>query len=378
MYTPPVMQLNYDLAYIDPRLPFFAQFVPSDLPPGLNLSFPFSQSFFDKYVANPNLLSQDVISTDRRIIDYNHRDEKAAQWNFSVQQALASSLAVQLSYVGSRGLNLYSTRNLNLFDPNLNGRPHQGTGDVNYSEYAGRSSYHALQLSVIQRFQHGVTTNFYYSWARAMSYYGADGNIGLDFSVQDPNNIRASYGPKNSDLRHSEVLVASYTLPTPGFAANSALKRILVGGWNIEGIQSAHSGFPINVVAGVDLVGDQNLSGQRPDLVGGVDPYIRNISSLQWLNPKAFDITTPAAQGRFGNLSYNALRGPTALTFDFALHKTFDITERQHVTLRAEAFNILNHPVFNSPDNSRSSPTFGFITSAGDGRNVQLALKYRF
>jgi hypothetical protein len=81
---------------------------------------------------------------------------------------------------------------------------------------------------------------------------------------------------------------------------------------------------------------------------------------------------------RLGNLGYNTERGPSSLTFDFAVHKTFNITERQRVTFRAEAFNLLNHEVFNLPVNTLSSPTFGIIQGGSDGRNVQFALKYRF
>jgi hypothetical protein len=112
--------------------------------------------------------------------------------------------------------------------------------------------------------------------------------------------------------------------------------------------------------------------------VPGVNPYVENGSALQWLNPAAFDSKTPAAQLRYGNLSYNALRGPSRFGLDFALHKTFDVRRGQAVTFRVEAFNVLNHPQFNLPDSRLSSPTFGQITSAGDGRNVQLALKYAF
>ena len=110
----------------------------------------------------------------------------------------------------------------------------------------------------------------------------------------------------------------------------------------------------------------------------GVDPYIENSNTLQWLNPAAFDNKTPAAQHRYGNLGFAALRGPSRFGFDFALHKTFSICERHKVTFRAEAFNLLNHPIFNLPVNKVSSPTFGQITNGGAGRNVQLALKYMF
>ena len=381
MYTPPVMQLNYDVSFADPRLPFFANFLPTDLPPGTNLSFPFPTSFFDPFVANPSSLPADVI-TGRNVIDYSHRDEKALQWNLSVQYAATPNLALQASYVGTRGLNLFSNRNLNLFDATLGARPVASLGDLIYKEYAGRSSYHALQLSANQRLYHGLTLNLYYTYAKSLAYYGADGNLGADVSVQDPTNIRGSYGPKNSDIRHLETIVASYALPTPGWVGSSALRKAFLAGWNLEGIQSERSGEPINVFAGVDLVGNQNSNnGDRPDLVPGVNQYVRGqISPLGvgWLNPAAFDNNAPLAAHRFGNLGYNTERGPSALTFDFAVHKTFNITERQTVTFRAEGFNLLNHEVFNLPVNTLANPTFGIIQVGSDGRNVQLALKYRF
>jgi hypothetical protein len=102
------------------------------------------------------------------------------------------------------------------------------------------------------------------------------------------------------------------------------------------------------------------------------------MNTLQWLNPLAFDNKTPAAQFRYGNLGFDALRGPTAFTLDMALHKTFKIREKQTVTFRAEAFNALNHAKFNLPINSLANASFGQIISASDGRNIQLALKYVF
>jgi hypothetical protein len=194
--------------------------------------------------------------------------------------------------------------------------------------------------------------------------------------VQDANNIAGSYGPKNSDLRHTETLVVSYVLPS--YEGTSKVAKGFLSGWNIQGIQTERSGLPINVLAGVDEAGIQTPGFQRPDVVPGVNPYVQNWDTLQWLNPAAFDIKTPAAQLRYGNLGFNALRGPSRFTLDLALHKTFIIRDKQTLTFRAEAFNALNHPIFNLPDSRVSSPTFGQITSAGDGRNIQLALKYAF
>ena len=84
------------------------------------------------------------------------------------------------------------------------------------------------------------------------------------------------------------------------------------------------------------------------------------------------------AQKRFGNLGFNAVWGPTAFSLDAGLHKTFDLTEKQHLTLRIEAFNALNHLTLGNPNTTLNSATFGLITSVGAPRAFQLALKYVF
>jgi hypothetical protein len=156
------------------------------------------------------------------------------------------------------------------------------------------------------------------------------------------------------------------------------MARALISGWTIQGIVSWRSGLPINVTAGRDLVGNRRITGQRPDLVSGADPYVRDANSLVWLNRAAFDVTTPAAQRRFGTLDYNAFRGPSAFTYDLALHKRFAVTGDHRVTLRFEAFNVFNHPVLNNPVTDLSNANFGTITGASGGRNVQLGIKYAF
>ena len=376
-YNPLQAGYLYDLNYTaDPHLPGSPSFLPGDVPPGTNLSFPFNPSFITQYIANPSLLPKDIILNES-LADPNRRDERSGTWNFSVQRAITSDLAFQASYVGTRNWDQLGTRNLNLFSPALGTRVHPNLGTVVLREFAGRSSYHALQLALNQRLRHGLTFDFYYAYAKSLSYYGADsGASGGNTTVQDANNIAGSYGPKVSDLRHSETIVASYALP--GVAGQSRLVAALLSGWNIQAIQTERSGLPVNVLAGVDEAGIRTAGFQRPDLVPSVDQYIENSNTLQWLNPAAFDIKTPAAQRRYGNLGFAALRGPSRFGFDFALHKTFSIRERHRVTFRAEAFNLLDHPIFNLPVNKVSSPTFGQITNGGAGRNVQLALKYMF
>ena len=377
-YNPPQAVYLYDLNYTsDPRLPGSPSFLPTDVPPGTTLSFPFNPSFITQYISNPSLLPKDIILSES-LVDPHRRDERSGTWNFSVQRAITANLAFQASYVGTRNWDQYGSRNLNLFNPTLGTRVHPNLGTVTLREFAGRSSYHALQLALNQRLQHGLTLDFYYAYAKSLSYYGADSSNSGDATVQDANNIKGSYGPKISDLRNSETLVVSYALPSPAFVGQSALGKAVLSGWNIQGIQTARSGLPLNVLAGVDEAGIRTTGYQRPDVIPGVPQYIENWNTLQWLNPAAFDNNTPRAQLRYGNLAFDALRGPSAFGFDFALHKTFNIHERHRVTFRAEAFNLLDHPIFNLPVNRLANPNFGLITSASDGRNVQLALKYQF
>ena len=100
-------------------------------------------------------------------------------------------------------------------------------------------------------------------------------------------------------------------------------------------------------------------------LIKGVDPYAGPHDVTQFLNPKAF--TQPCVLDSSGNPTSSpagcvALSGLAALggqqgqvagpgfhRLDFSTFKEFPIKERFHLQFRAEMFNILNHPNFNSP-----------------------------
>lgn len=376
MHAPAQPFFYYDLAFIDPNVPFLARFTERDIPAGLSTKFPFPQSFVEDVAANPNLLPEGF-NLSRSLIDFDRADEYSIQWNSAVQYALTSRTSVQAAYVGSRALKLYSTRPVNMFDPATGERRNPALGEVIVRENAGRSKYDALQLSLNQRLWNDLAFDLYYTYGRSHGYYGPDGTLVTDATVQDPDNIAGSAGSKGSDVRHRFVNVHSYELPTPRFA-DAGPWHPLLSGWTVQGIITWRSGLPINVIAGRDLVGNRRVDGQRPDLRPGVDPYVKDTDNLIWLNRAAFDVATPLAERRFGNLPFNALRGPGAFTYDFALHKRFLVVDRHHLILRLEAFNVLNRKNLNNPVSNLSSATFGQITGASGGRNIQIGLKYTF
>jgi len=91
--------------------------------------------------------------------------------------------------------------------------------------------------------------------------------------------------------------------------------------------------------------------------------------------------------GSFGDVSLNSLQGPGNKNFDFAREKIIPLRESLQLELRAEAFNVLNHPNFlfaaPGPQNSNNAtvfgtPSFGFVTAAQPPREIQFAAKLHY
>src|SRR5262249_42867415 len=135
----------------------------------------------------------------------------------------------------------------------------------------------------------------------------------------------------------------------------------------------------------------------RPNLKAGVPVELTGSGypGGKIFNAAAF---SPAPVGTQGNLGRNSLRGFDAVQADVSVQRIFRVTEKTGLRLRAEFFNILNHPNFGSPTNSTTSPLFGRSTQTlanslglggqnggfnpiyqiGGPRSVQLALKLQF
>ena len=129
----------------------------------------------------------------------------------------------------------------------------------------------------------------------------------------------------------------------------------------------------MNVVVGLDTA-QTGIGMDRPNLVSPY-PYLSTGNPVYYLNRAAFQ--TQAA-GTFGNLGRDVLVAPGAINFDVAFSRTFHLKERWRLEARAEAFNAINHTNFNAPGSGLTSSNFGVITSAGDPRILQFAMKLRF
>lgn len=168
----------------------------------------------------------------------------------------------------------------------------------------------------------------------------------------------------------------SYELPFgkgKRFWNSSTLLDLVAGGWQSNVIGQWRSGFPFSVMAGIDSC-NCAASSQTAQQVG--DPRSGFEKSIdRWFNTSAF---VRPATGTFGSSGRNILDGPSRVSFDLSLFKTFLFSERKTLQFRAEAFNAFNNTPFGQPGSTVGTPTYGYIQSAGDPRVMQLALKFRF
>ena len=375
-YVMPQAIHYYDMAFINPALPGVASLSAADVQ-SQYLVFPNILPFQAQVLQNPSLLPPNF-RLSRSVADYNRRDSYVGMWNLTIQRQLTSTLAVQAGYVGQRTAKLISVRPLNLVDPATGIRPDPTLGQINFEENAARIGYNALEVSVNQRPWHRLNYDVYFTWARSLGYYTPDNTITFTGSgVQDALNIAGSNGPVEGQPTKILKGVVSYALPgTRSF--RSGLWKHVLGGWTLRSIMGWRSGLPLNITSGSDFVGNGRAAGQRPDAILGASPYVKDHDTHTWLTLSGFSTVGPRAERRFGNLGFDALVGPSAFTMDSGLHKTFTVAERQRVTFRLEAFNTLNHTLFNSPNGTLNNANFGRMLSTRASRAYQIALKYVF
>ena len=141
------------------------------------------------------------------------------------------------------------------------------------------------------------------------------------------------------------------------------------------------SGAPLNLgVSGNNVASVVPNSGNRPDLTGSIS-YPK--TAAEWFNPAAFSAPAP---GTYGNLGFDAIRGPGRDDWNLSLFKSFVISEARgsRFEFRAESFNTWNHTQFKGDANnggigtSVGSGNFGVVSAAFDPREFQLGAKLIF
>jgi len=276
------------------------------------------------------------------------------------------------------GLRPYSSPNCNplstAFAPGT-GCPVDGVPvftDIFAEDTIANSTYNALEMMLQKRFSHGLQFQAAYTFSKSID----DGST-FEESL-DPFNFNASRALSIFNSKQRFVISYDWELPIrkyQGFAG-----RVL-DDWEISGITQFQSGFPIrlNTEDDNELINSLFFLGTEAPSLNG---------PLQILNPKKnggfylnYNQFSDPPLGQFNNGTQRTICcGPGLADWDFSVHKKIAFSENRYFQFRAEIFNAFNRTNFSNPDGGYSDgPTaFGKITSAGDPRLLQFALKYFF
>ncbi len=276
------------------------------------------------------------------------------------------------------GLRPYSSPNCNPTLPAFTagtGCPVDGVPvftDIFAEDTIANSNYNALEMMVQKRFSHGLQFQAAYTFSKSID----DGSTFEE--TLDPFNYRASRGLSLFNSKQRFVVSYDWELPIrkySGFAGR------MLDDWEVSGITQFQSGFPIrlNTEDDNELINSLFFLGTEAPSLNG---------PLQILNPKTnggfylnYNQFSDPPLGSFNNGTQRTLCcGPGLIDWDFSVHKKIALSETKYFQFRAEIFNVFNRTNFSNPDGGYSDGAtgFGLITSAGDPRLLQFALKFFF
>jgi hypothetical protein len=293
------------------------------------------------------------------------------------------------------GLRPYSSPNCNSTLPAFQvntGCPFDGTpifSSIFAEDTIANSNYNALEMMLQKRFSRGLQFQAAYTYSKSID----DGSTFEE--TLDPFNYRASRALSLFNSKQRFVVSYDWELPIRKYSGFAG--RVL-DDWEVSGITQFQSGFPIrlNTEDDTELIDSLFFLGtEAPSLVAPfqkLDPR-KTYTNLglttpgYWFNPNDFATaaTDPGAPvpplGSFNNGTQRTICcGPGLIDWDFSVHKKIVLSEAKYLQFRAEIFNVFNHTNYSNPDGGFSDGTssFGKISTAGDPRLLQFALKFFF
>jgi hypothetical protein len=336
---------------------------------------------------------------------YNHLTSSTAQYLMNIQRQLSSEWAIEVGYLGSESHHLYGFQNTNQGPggiPTGSSLSHlpwpNDYGVIQMVADGINANYNALSFKITKRFSKGMSVISNYTWSK---------------SIDDSSGIRVqgydSLFPQNSYCIECERALSAFNVPQRWVSSviydlpvgkgrmlnvSNGFLDAIVGGWQTGGTMTWQGGVPLWInIGGVD----NSLTDEaydRPNYVSGQSLYASDKTvDGGWYNRSAF---VEAPTGYFGNLGRNPVSAPGIFGTDMELHKSFRMPYNEHhqFTLRFEAFNVFNHPVWNGPQQSILAGSavpgepataahlgFGVISSTLSTipmRQLQLGAKYTF
>jgi hypothetical protein len=308
----------------------------------------------------------------------NLRTPYVQNFNLNLQQQITGMIVLQVGYVGALGTKLFRFRDINQpsqatitasdlacdciegFDAGSNvPRPYGNFFYINQEESTANSNYHALQTSLRISSWHGLSSQTNFVWSHSIDN-ASDSEDFIPNAAQPNNSLAPQLERGNSDFDIRRRFTWNFVYEFP--KSEGSLAK-LKNGWGLDGILNLQDGQPFQL--NYDFEGDYSGSGEgfdRPDVVGpvqygGSPNAFLNLASFAvpctFGNPNATtadgDSNCIPGTRHFGNLGRDSLRAAAFKELNFSIFKTTPLTERLNLQLRAEFFNLFNHPNFSNP-----------------------------
>jgi Carboxypeptidase regulatory-like domain/TonB dependent receptor len=330
------------------------------------------------------------------------------EYNLAVEHQFPGALDLRVGYVGQHNLkqNNYGgsgnyAPNINLADPPVLGASaqstnlHQPFASIPYTlDPIFHSTMNSLQVGVHKQYTRGLAFGAEYQWTRV---------LGTE-NVEDPSGLHPqdSYGPIGGITPQVLQVNYSYALPIGrghtlfGDAGDATNK--FISGWQISGITDAQTGQPFSVTVNAPSV--TGAVAGRANRVSGMALYPATKTKAEWFNPTAFSVPScynttgsftcsnylssfPTSYSTYGTSGYDMLRGPRFQDWDMSLQKNIPWHDHYNMQLRADSFNVFNHPNFGTPNANISNSNAGTVTSISgtpsyEQRTLEFAAKFNF
>ncbi len=309
-------------------------------------------------------------------------------YSLDIQYKLPWDLVGTVGYQGSSSHKLIRLVNQLLVQPSI---------PANYFAFAVfiptpdvNANYNAMNARLTRRFSRGFQFDMLYRWAKSIDTLSNEGP-GAETNQTFPQDLRQERGPSDYDVRHNFNISGLWDLPL--FRNRSDFVGKVFGGWQVDGILTAHTGFPWTPHTGqcVRSANSNNfVCPSRPTrYFGGAlddtdnEAFIRPGGNFPGGGLAFFDPNNPNGLLPPG-IGRNSFRGPKYFAVDLSLGKRTRmsfLSEASTLEVKANffnAFNNLNLASFGFFSPNVDSPDFGRARNALAGRVVEFQARFNF